>query len=64
SRTNSIVTGVSKETPPQRQVGRQQLRSNGNKAGGGGGADGHQPPLPPRRASQTSVNQGIYTKIN
>ncbi|CAF4889408.1 unnamed protein product [Rotaria magnacalcarata] len=57
SRTNSIVTGVSKETPPQRQVGRQQLRSNGNKAGGGGGADGHQPPLPPRRASQTSVNQ-------
>ncbi|CAM4899131.1 unnamed protein product [Rotaria socialis] len=56
SRTNSIVTGVSKETPPQRQVGRQQLRSNGSKAGEGG-ANGHQPLPPPRRASQTSVNQ-------
>ena len=58
SRTSSIATGASKETPPSRQFGRQHLRSSGNLTGGGGGTNGHQPPPPPRRASQSSVNQG------
>jgi len=60
SRTSSIATGASKDTPPFRQLGRQHIRSSGNLAGGGG-TNGHQPPPPPpRRASQSSVNQGIY----
>jgi hypothetical protein len=61
SRTSSIATGASKETPPPRQFGRQHLRSSGNLTGGGGGTNGHQPPPPPRRASQSSVNQGNYS---
>lgn len=61
SRTSSIGTGLGKETPPLRQLGRQHLRSTGNLAGGGGGTtNGHHPPLPPpRRASQSSANQGL-----
>lgn len=64
SRTSSIATGTGKETPPFRQLGRQHLRSTGNiaTAGGGGvGTNGHHAPLPPpRRASQSSANQGLY----
>jgi hypothetical protein len=60
SRTSSIATAASKDTPPFRQLGRQHIRSSGNLAGGGGGTNGHQPPPPPRRSSQSSVNQGIY----
>lgn len=62
SRTSSIATGASKDTPPLRQLGRQYLRSSGNLAEGGGGTNGYQPPPPPppRRASQSSVNQGKY----
>jgi hypothetical protein len=60
SRTSSIATGASKDTPPLRQLGRQHIRSSSNLAGGGG-TNGHQPPPPPpRRASQSSINQGIY----
>jgi len=60
SRTSSIATGLGKETPPLRQLGRQHLRSTGNIAGGGGGGtNGHPPPPLPRRASQSSTNQGI-----
>jgi hypothetical protein len=57
SRTSSIATGLGKDTPPFRQLGRQHLRSTGNIAGGG--TNGHQPPPLPRRASQSSTNQGI-----
>jgi len=61
SRTSSIATAASKETPPSssRQLGRQHLRSSGNIAGGE--TNGHQPLPPPRRSSQSSVNQGIYS---
>ena len=63
SRTSSIGTGLGKETPPLRQLGRQHLRSTGNIAGGGT-TNGHHPPPPPpppppRRASQSSANQGL-----
>jgi hypothetical protein len=57
SRTSSIATGAGKDTPPARQLGRQHLRSSGNITGGGG-TNGHQPVPPPRRGSQSSVNQG------
>jgi hypothetical protein len=59
SRTSSIATGASKDTPPLRQLGRQHLRSSGNIAGGRELNGSHPPPPPPRRASQSSVNQGI-----
>ncbi|CAF2399841.1 unnamed protein product [Rotaria sp. Silwood2] len=55
SRTSSIVAGADKETPSQRQLGRQHLRSSGSKTTGGG-TNGHQLP-PPRRGSQSSANQ-------
>jgi hypothetical protein len=62
SRTSSIGTGLGKDTPPLRQLGRQHLRSTGNLAGGGGGTNGHQPPPLPRRSSQSSTNQGKENK--
>lgn len=61
SRTSSLGNGLAKETPPLRQLGRQQLRTNGHRASGGEGTtnNNYQPP-PPRRASQSSANQGKY----
>ncbi len=54
--SNSVSTNVNnKDIPSARQLGRQHLRSSGNI---GEGTNGQQP-IPPRRASQSSSNQGI-----
>jgi len=60
SRTNSITTDTNNKDhppPPVRQLGRQHLRSSGSTKEG---TNGHQP-TPPRRASQSSANQGNKT---
>jgi hypothetical protein len=57
SRTSSSTTGTSKEPSSSRQLGRQHLRSSGNV----GGTNDHPVP-PPRRTSQSSVNQGRLRK--
>ena len=57
SRTSSsTTTGPSKDTPPSRQVGRQQLRSAGGNPS--------QQPVPPRRGSQSSANVENATNID
>ncbi len=54
--TNTMTTEVkNREIPTTRQLGRQHLRSSG---GSGDGTNGQQQPTPPRRASQSSANQG------
>lgn len=59
SRTSSIGTGLGKDTPPLRQMGRQYQKSSGNLAGGSTNEHPLPPTAPPRRTSQSSVvNQG------
>jgi hypothetical protein len=54
-RANSVTTDVNnKDISRSRQLGRQHLRSSGNIEEG---TNNHQP-TPPRRASQSSANQG------